>query len=672
MARGRTAPPAPVAADGHVKPRPFLEWLDENLEEPVEEYARLLQMAKRRWKELTTREKGKRDRLGGPERQEELRRKAGVLESLLPRLQRGEHLGRNERDRAIKAMRVDSPQTFYNLAQKCIRQRRLFPQEPLVYALVKLSGRPRQELFTAEQELLIIGAYLFDEWKVLLPNGKVDASADRVGAEYIRSMLRLAYPDFEVTVRQIQDFLKESEREQHVFFALGREGLRAVLQEYMPKLPNSLAEPHIRWQSDARILPIIVYKQVGNKVIKFTVSLVIVIEEYSLRILNWCLVPRKTVSEIDPEELKNVDFTNGHVRLMLAGAMLELNIRPHQWYTDQGSQFVAIRDFLAWLTDGYDPDHPVIPILGQPAWPWSRGKVEVVQKLIDACLRKLSGFVRNEKDRMEWRRAYRDTDISLEDLESVIRKHVETWNATIVDGKLSRTQLSEQKPELLLPAPPEDRIAHFALAGNWGDVKIEDTGVPLPDQKYFPPMKSEADFHRFMSKVGKRARYIVIPRPSGVPIVLASLDGDPWEAVLPAKEVRPSSKRRAKNQWRAIEVEQQHLREYMKQFRSLCERLYGGVTMLDTSSEEAVPPKGGSDRGPAAGVGSTPAETPPAASPEAPPTPPSAPSAETPRGISPGASPSSDHASPLVTSPKGPDREKARELTDLIDKYLQE
>jgi transposase InsO family protein len=656
-----------VAADGRAKQRAFLEWLDESLQEPVEEYARLLQMAKKRWKELTTRKKGKRDQLSGQDRQAELIRKAGVIESFLPRLQRGEHLRPNERDRAIKAMGVDSPQTFYNLAQKCIRQRRLFPQEPLVYALVKLSGRPRRELFTAEQELLIIGAYLFDEWQVLLPNGKVDASADRVGAEYIRSMLRFAYPDFEVTLRQIQDFLKESEREQHVLFALGREGLRAVLQEYMPKLPNSLAEPHVRWQSDARILPIIVYKQVGNKVIKFTVSLVIVIEEYSLRILSWCLVPRKTVSEIDPEELKNVDFTNGHVRLMLAGAMLDLNIRPHQWYTDRGSQFIAIRDFLAWLTDGYDPDHPIIPILGQPAWPWSRGKVEVVQKLIDACLRRLSGFVRDESDRMEWRRAYKDTDISLEDLEAVIREHVETWNATIVDGKLSRTQLSEQKPELLLPAPPKDRIAHFALAGNWGDVKIEDTGIPLPDQSYVPPMKSEEDFHRFMSKVGKRARYITIPRTSGNPFVLASLDGDPWEAVIPAKQVRPSSKRRAKNQWRAIEVEQRHLREYKSQFLSLCERLYGGVTMLSTSSEEVVPPRGNSGAGHGAGSSALHTDSQPAPPPATPPAPP----ARTQRGTAPEVAPGSGQA-PSSAKPKVPDPEKSKELTDLIDKYLRE
>ena len=530
----------------------------------VEELTQQLQEAKRRWR-----------RLKQPQ-QQEYARKVGIIQQFLFR---ADSLQNKERENAIKALKVKSAQTFYNYIERCQLQSHLFPHEDLAYALVKLAGPPRVRLFSAEQELLIIGAYLFYGWEVELPNGKVRTSRDRVDPEFIQQMITHAYPNLEVTVQQVSYFIKKQQEEYHILFALGRRGFDEVFRMYVPKMPNMVFEPHIRWQSDARILPIIVIMDNGKqgqarRVWKCTVSLVIIIDDFTQCILNWCLVPRKIEDEIDPEKLRGADFTNYHVRILMAGAMVDFQARPHLWYTDRGSQFMAIVDFIRWLTPTND-DQRIIPIKGFPGHPWSRGKVELVQKLVNDCLHKLSGFVHNENDRQEWKRATDKTDIKFDDLQSVVAAYVQTWNDTLIQGQSSRINVVRHGKYTPRPAPSEQRLAVFAASDVWGEVKVEDTGIPIRGTYYKPAaFSTKEDYRRFMDVVGKYVQYAEIPQLSGN-AMLANITENNWELVIPSDKQPASGTRRSKNQWGAIGDEQTRLREYIQRFTQLSERLFG-------------------------------------------------------------------------------------------------
>jgi len=561
-----------------------------NVSEPVEDYVRHLETAKKRWEKLANRLKGKLDKLSGWEIQQEYIRKSGILDPLLQRITHNRLLY-GERKKILDNLKIDSPQTLYNLAKRCIRHKRLFPNEPLAYALVKLSGRPKLELFTPEQELLIIGAYLFGEWELRLPNGKVDKSRDRVGAEYVHSLLCYTYPVLEVTVRQVEHFIAEKRAEEHVVFVLGREGARKVWQDYIPKLPNLALEPHYRWQSDARILPVVVYKRVGKRTVKYTLTLVIIIDDYSLAILNWCLVERVIENDVDPEEVKRVDFVNGHVRMLMAGAMDDWQARPHLWYTDRGSQYIAIVDFIPWLTSGFDDDHPVIAIQGFPGHPWARGKVEVVQKLINKVLRKLSGFVHDEEDRQSWKEANKLTNVEYKDVQAAAREFVKEWNTSSIDGKPSRIEQLKQAGTVPLPPPPTERLAFFATSGDWGAVTVKDTGLPLPDGDYtLKALNTETGYQRWQDAIGKKVRYCIIPR-SKDQLVLTSLDGTIWEPIVRTSQLSTVGRRHAKRQRELITVAEDRLRQYQERFEQLCNEKFGAVPQLAVLGNEIVIPE---------------------------------------------------------------------------------
>lgn len=568
--------------------------------EPIENYVRHLEIARKRWSKLSNRTKDKKNDRSGQEIQQEYIRKAGILEPLLYRIVNNE-LMYGERKRLLERLQIKSPQTIYNLAARCLRHKRLFPTEPLVYALVKLSGRPKQELFTPDQELFIIGAYLLGDWEVRLPNGKIDKSRDRVSAEFVHNLLCRAYSNLEVSVRQVERFISEKSAEEHIVFTLGREGARKVWQDYMPKLPNRAPEPHYRWQSDARILPVIVYKKIGKRIVKYTLTIVVIIDDYSLAILNWCLVERVIESEVDPEELKRVDFVNGHVRMLMAGAMEDWQARPKIWYTDRGSQYIAIVDFIPWLTSGFDDDHPIIPIQGFPGHPWARGKVEVLQKLIDTVLRKLSGFVHDEDDRQSWKEAHKKTNILYKDVQSAVQEFVKNWNTEAIDGKPSRIEQLKQAGTVPLLPPPVERLVLFAASRQWGIVTVRDTGLPLPDDEYtIKALNTEEGYQRWQNAIGKKARYCVIPLSKGQH-VLASLDGAPWEPIVPTKQVS-AGRRHSKRQRELITVAEDRLQEYRNHFERLCSEIFGAVPQLSVLGNEITIPEPKNSKAAAAGA----------------------------------------------------------------------
>lgn len=542
--------------------------------ESIEVFARRLQIAKERWAKLPE------------EKRQEYIRKAGVMNKVLFRSNK---LGDRERQNLLGM--VDLPKsTYHDYRVRCERMKRLFPGENLALAFVKGSGRPKVELFTEEQELLIVGAYVFDDWEVIYPNepDNPKKSRYRAKADFIYNLFHYAYPESSITPRQIERFLHDGEKESHVLFKLGREGLRALWKDYVPKLPNNVPCKFYRLQSDACSLPVVYNATDGKKTWKSTAALVIIIDDFDLEILAWGLVPKVIPSEINPDELRRTDFTNDHVRLLLASVMLEYKFRPRFWYTDHGSQFVKIDPFILWLTEGYDEDAQIITLKGYVGHPWSRGKVEVVQKIIQQALSKSKGFVRNEKDRMEWRRAMRETDVTFENLEAAVAEFVKTWNESI-RAKAIATDSSTTAP---LPMLEIERIAYFAGASAWNSAKFDDTGLTISGKKYRPKqLKTPEDTARFMNAVGKEVRYCIIPVNKTQNLYLASLDGKHIEEMIVASEAPPSGRRRTKNQQGAIDNFVGSLEEKRTQFVELCLRLFSGVPQTNIIGNQPVFPQ---------------------------------------------------------------------------------
>lgn len=477
----------------------------------------------------------------------------------------------------LKAFGVQSIQTLYNLMDRWTLFRILFPGEKFPYALVKLPGPPKKRILTEEQELLVIGAYLYADWKVIIGD-KVKRSRDRVQTTFIHSMLTQLYPDLKVTVEQLDRFIRQKKAEEHVLFTLGREGSRKIWQDFMPKTHNDVGEPNIRWQSDGRVLPVYVLFKKRKKVYKCTVTLVFIIDDYSLRVLNWALIPR--LEEDESGKLVGADFKNEHVRLLFAGAMAELGVRPRFWYTDNGAQFKAIAEFIGWLTQRDEQE--IIPIFGFPGHPWSRGKVEVVGKLVNKVLRKLSGFVKDEDDTQEWKKARRATDVEFDDLEVAIKAYFDGWNANVT--RLKRWS----KEHVALTAPSEDRLVHFATAESWGEASITDQGILIEKGVRYKP--AEMEYNRWMAAVGQGSvRYCMLPTTHGNHY-LATLDGDTWERIIPTTEALPARREHVEEQWASLNAEQVRLHELRKQFREISERLYGGVPLQNIADDNAILP----------------------------------------------------------------------------------
>src|SRR5262249_13656570 len=88
---------------------------------------------------------------------------------------------------------------------------------------------------------------------------------------------------------------------------------------------------------------------------------------------------------------------------------------------------------------------------------------------------------------------------------------------------------------------------------------------------------------------GKKVRYCIIPRSSGE-LIVASLDGESWEEVIPTTAQPSSAKRNVANQWAAINAKQEQLHQIQNMFVSLCERLYGGVPKLTAVGDDVILP----------------------------------------------------------------------------------
>src|SRR5262249_39418744 len=151
-------------------------------------------------------------------------------------------------------------------------------------------------------------------------------------------------------------------------WALITEGEDYVRRYLMPKKPSDADRPNLRWQSDGRDLPFYVIHNDEP----CTAVLVSIVDEYSRYIVDWIVVPKKEKDESGT--VYGVNFTQQHVGLLFASGMYRSQRRPEAFYTDHGTQFMAIGPYLPFLSDDNEP--PIGFNNSRVAEPWGRGICE--------------------------------------------------------------------------------------------------------------------------------------------------------------------------------------------------------------------------------------------------------------------------------------------------------
>jgi hypothetical protein len=96
---------------------------------------------------------------------------------------------------------------------------------------------------------------------------------------------------------------------------------------------------------------------------------------------------------------------------LLARAMRIWGIRPEEFYTDNGSEFIPLESMLPKLAD----DPPIRFVRSRPRMPWGRGKVENGLGQVTPLLRRIARGYRPKKDRPSIDIARKSAELSIGD-----------------------------------------------------------------------------------------------------------------------------------------------------------------------------------------------------------------------------------------------------------------
>jgi hypothetical protein len=263
---------------------------------------------------------------------------------------------------------------------------------------------------------------------------------------------------------------------------------------------------------------------------------------------------------------------------------------PESWYTDRRSQYVAIQPFLPFLS--VDEEHEIIGILGFPGHPWSRGKVEVTLREFNKAIKKFagSGFIRNEKDKNEIKRARKEAKLKLEQLETAIETHVDSWNHGAQEGHKSRYEQWQDASRVGHPAPPLESLMYLAGAEQWDVASVSDQGISINGTNYKPrEVKKQEDYDRWLDATGRgQVRYCIIPLTKGE-LVVASIDEETWEEVIPVDQELTARRSHVKKQWGSIREKHGRLKQMRDFFQQRMEEMHGGMVARSLTEDPILP-----------------------------------------------------------------------------------
>ncbi len=499
-------------------------------------------------------------------------------------------LPRGEGSTAMKKLRIKSRQTLLNLIERYERHQRQHPDEPAVNALIQRWGRPSSTALTLDEEKVALGLYLTTDWESVLEPEKdgdkppVYHIKMRPRVDFIYKILSEVFPELNATEDQLWHFLERKRQDDGVLFTLARYGEKQVWMEYIPKTSNDVEAPNDRWQSDGRALPLVV-RDDKDPSLTFTVTQVIVLDDFSRYVPAWTLVPRK--ERTHTKKTRRVGVKGADVRLVMATALRITGYRPFTLYTDNGSEYEAFEPHLKYLTDDNEPS--IQMVFSKPGHPWGRGKVEVIGALIDDFLRGLPGFVVDEDDLRCWDQAHAAPNLlTFSEFKIQIAAYWnKKWNTTAASGKKSRKQIYDESPQSSLRAPSLIRLAHLGLAQEWAEVSISDNGLYYRGEYYKPSKQDKESTYRWLNAAGRASKVplYVLPLVEGDDVgekklVIASLDGNTWEEVIPIKSRLPSAKKHVENQRSALKRKKQELGAIFGDLQAILNEKYASKPQL--------------------------------------------------------------------------------------------
>jgi transposase InsO family protein len=391
-------------------------------------------------------------------------------------------------------------------------------------------GRKQDPKLTEEQQQVASFAYLNRHWIAVLDGEEPKQVTIAPTTEIVFRLLLYIWPNIAATIVQVRKFLKREVLKAKAKYTLAREGKRIFWKHYILRRTNDAAWVNLRWIIDARPLP--VYVRYKNTVC--TVTLVVIMDDLSRYGIRWFVIPRKIENEAGA--VKKVDFTSSQARALFVSALYTTGIRPWIVYSDNGGQFQSWEDIIEYLTEPLD--QPILPIFSRKGHPEGRGKVEIIQGLVDSGLLGSFGLITDDsKD--GWREKWKEVMKSPAKLDDykVVQKSVNNylrkrWNKGILPefGK-TRKELWEEHRASSLPAPSNFRLAIFGAAEIFEPVPVREKGIRYRSRFYHPI--TDEGYVRIARRMDDQVLLSLVPVSDTECMAFAALEPGQWEPVVP-------------------------------------------------------------------------------------------------------------------------------------------
>jgi hypothetical protein len=390
-------------------------------------------------------------------------------------------------------------------------------------------------------------------------------------------------------------------------------GRRFISTNYGYKIWIDFGGPDECWISDARPLPIYVIYQ-DRLVI---VTLVLIADAFSEKILAWRLVPRE-VPIGDGTEWKKTDFTKQDVCEMSAEIMRAEGHAPYLFYVDNGSQYRGLQVPLSQLRRNIldvrnEPDDRIPPIEvrhSEPYRPNGRGLIEWLLGFTDLYFQHFPGFF-IEDTLANRERAKKQGCMEFEKLNAEFEGYTDQWNNSPRGGARSPAEKYRNTPRQSLPAPSPLQLAILGAGGMVQQFKASahDDGLRSNNHWFAPLEKTAETYHKLAIAAARRQQIakkkkpgkdegkipmLQVPLLDGTYLYFASFDGQtltPMEAKSPTSFRQNTHARHVRGMTSIVE---QNAREPLGPMREVYKEVFGtervGVVPGIVGSEVAVEP----------------------------------------------------------------------------------
>jgi hypothetical protein len=390
-----------------------------------------------------------------------------------------------------------------------------YEADPCVESLAdEKRGRTPGGTFTKRQQEILAYYYKNPEKRVIDDDQNKSTLKGLEDVAFMQKALQRFSPDPPHSDDAVRRFLRLLKFDDALAVTLAHKGETYLRNKILPARRNDPELANDRWQIDGRPLPI----YIRHDGLVCTVTLLLIIDDLSQYPLRARLIPRKMRDEKGLP--KNCDFTAADVGIVFASAIHYSGVCPGALYNDNGSQLVAMEDFLNDLSE--ENEAVVRMSKSIPRRPRGRGKIENMLKVFDEMLKEQEGNLVGKEGNFEAIREARANPklLSLEKLQEKCDKFI-----NVLRNRPRRQGEKKTRAELWLDpngirkAPPIRRLMTMVPRKVSRDTAIDYWHFQFDSQEYEPRLKSEEDLYRWM---------VAAARKEFVPLRAAELDAG-WE-----------------------------------------------------------------------------------------------------------------------------------------------